>query len=86
MNKRKSNNLSPIEIEKELKKNTVVPYGTGSNTPIGPDGKSRNIFESNIATKDLTHLENADIYDMNLGDLKSVNTHGINTNTDNSKL
>ena len=44
MNKRKSNNLSPIEIEKELKKNTVLPYDNENNTPIGPDGKSRNIF------------------------------------------
>ena len=60
--------MSPIEIEKELKKNTVLPYGNGSNTPIGPDDKSRNFFESNIATKDLTHLENVDIYGMNLGD------------------
>ena len=86
MNKRKSNNLSPIEIEKELKKNTVLPYDNESNTPIGPDGKSRNIFQSNIATKDLTHLENFDIYGMNLDDKKSINTHGINTNTYNSKL
>jgi hypothetical protein len=86
--RRKSNNLSPIEIEKELKKNTVLPYGnTGnSNTPNGQDEKSVNLSKSNIGTKDLTHIENVNIYGMNLGDSRSIISLGMNTNQDNSKL
>lgn len=85
--RRKSTNLSPIEIEKELKKNTVLPYGNGGDqTSNAADEKSRNMSKSNIGTKDLTHIENVDIYSMHLGDLKSINTLGLNTIQDNSKL